>query len=237
MNKRIKCLLVAGLLVVGMNGMKNDVFAAEPLQSTVKNITFEEGLTKKVIPLQNGYITVTITKNDDGTYKIVTEWDSTVVKVTGLQSLFENGDIDSDNFFDENYYCHLVVKNGDMYSVTLDNLGEVPEGFESMGDLSKIDVKFELVDSDGDGVPDIKDDEPEEPENPNPPVDPEDPEDPEEPNPPVEPEEPEDPEEPEQPKEEVIDPETGDASMVAFVSTIAISAAGIYVINRKKDEE
>ena len=217
MSKKIKYLIVAGLLVVGMSGKVN---ALEPLTSTITNPQFEEGTNQRVIKLQDGKITVTITKNDDETYKIVTEWDSTVVKVTGLQSVFENGNMDSSDFFNENYHCHLVVKDGDKYSVTLDKLGEVPAGFNPMGELVKVDVKFEAIDKDGNGVPDFKDDTPTEPEEP--PVDPEEP--------PVE------PEEPEQPKEEITDPETGDTSVIWYGAVATISVAGLYVLNRRKDE-
>lgn len=215
MSKKIKCLIVAGLLVVGMSGKVN---ALEPLTSTITNPQFEEGTNQRVVKLQDGKITVTITKNDDGTYKIVTEWDSTVVKVTGLQSVFENGNMDSSDFFNEDYHCHLVVKDGDKYSVTLDKLGEVPAGFNPMGELVKVDVKFEAIDKDGNGVPDFKDDTPTEPEQP--PVDPEEP-----------------PVEPEQPKEEITDPETGDTSVIWYGAVATISVAGLYVLNRRKDED
>ena len=215
MFKKLKVLLVAGLLVVGMSGNVN---ALEPLTATITNPQFEEGTNQRVVKLQDGKIIVTITKNDDGTYKIVTEWDSTVVKVTGLKTLFENGNMDSSNFFDEDYYCHLVVKDGDKYSVTLDKLGEVPEGFDSMGEIVKVDVIFEAIDKDGNGVPDFKDDTPTEPEQP-----------------PVEPEEP--PVEPEQPKEEIIDPETGDTSVLVYGGLAVAAVAGICIVNRRKDED
>ena len=241
MNKKIKCLLVAGLLVIGMSGNVN---ALEPLTSTITNPQFEEGTNQRVVKLQDGKITITITKNDDGTYKIVTEWDSTVVKVTGLKSLFENGNMDSSNFFDEGYYCHLVVKDGDKYSVTLDKLGEIPEGFNPMGELVKVDVVFEPIDENGNGIPDFKDDEPVTPptDPEEPPVDPEEPPvEPEDPDQPVDPEDPNpeepNPEEPEQPKEEITDPETGDKSVILYGGLATVTVVGLCVLNRKKDED
>lgn len=217
MNRKIKSLLIAGLLVVGMSGLRNDVFAAEPLTSTIKDIVFVEGETQKVIPIQNGYITVTINKTGD-VYDVIVEWDKTVVDVTGITSLFESGN----SLFSDFNTCYDYVVNGDKVTVTIHDVGDVPEGFNSMGDLVKVDVNFKLVDTDGDGIPDIKDDTP----NGDDPQDPE-PEDPKDP-------EPEDPK-PQDPS--VEDPETGDASTMAFVATIALSATGLLVVNRKKDEE
>jgi hypothetical protein len=207
MNKKIKSLLVAGLLVLGMSGMKNDVFADEFLTSTIKDIVFVTDETQKVIPLQNGYITVTINKNN-GVYDVVVEWDKTVVDVIGINSIFENNSLYSD--FNT---CYDYVTVGNKITVTIRDVGNVPEGFNPMGELVQIDVNFNLVDTDGDGAPDIKDDTPngEEPENPQPPEEPQDP--------------------------TVIDPETGDASTIAFVATIALSTAGLIYVNRKKDDE
>ena len=213
MNKKIKTLLVTGLLVIGMSG---NVSALEPQTSTVANPQFEQGVNQRVIKLQDGKITVTIIKNDDGTYKIVTEWDSTAVKVTGLKSLFENGNINSNDFFNEEYHCHLVVKNGEKYSVTIDKLGEVPTGFNPMGELVKIEVTHEAVDKDGNGIADFKDDEPV--------------------TPPTEPENPVDPPVEEEPKEEIIDPETGDSSILAYAGIAVTSMVSLYVLN-KKDED
>lgn len=211
MNKKIKSLLVAGLLVLGMNGMRNDVFADEILTSTVKDIVFVTGETEKTVTLQNGYITVTINKVD-GVYDVVVEWDKTAVDVVGIESIFENNSLFSD--FNT---CYDYVTDGNKIIVTIKDVGSVPAGFDPMGELVQVDVKFNLVDTDGDGVPDIKDDTPngEEPENPQPPQ----PEDPK-PQPPT-----------------VIDPETGDASVIAFVATIALSTAGLVFVNKKKDDE
>ena len=91
MNKKIKSLLVAGLLVVGMSGMKIDAFAAESLTSVIEYPQFEEGQNQKVITLQHGYIVLTITQNEDGSYYITTNWDASVVKVTSVKTFYENG--------------------------------------------------------------------------------------------------------------------------------------------------
>lgn len=207
MNKKIKSLLVAGLLVVGMSGLRNDVFAAEPLTSTIKDIVFVEGETQKVIPLQNGYITVTINKTGD-VYDVIVEWDKTVVDVTGITSLFGSGN----SLFSDFNTCYDYVVDGDKVTVTIHDVGAVPEGFNPMGDLVKVDVNFKLVDTDGDDIPDFKDDEPVAP-----------------------PEEEPKPEEPKDP--EIVDPETGDKSMVVFGATVVVAGGAVYVLNRKKDED
>ena len=67
MNKKIKSLLVAGLLVVGMSG---NAFAAEEAElpavstSTISNPVFEDG--KRVVELQGGLIVVEMTEKENG---------------------------------------------------------------------------------------------------------------------------------------------------------------------------
>ena len=60
LNKRIKSLLVAGLVILGMGFAKVDSFAAETLKSEITDIDFVEGEEQKVIELQQGYIAVTM---------------------------------------------------------------------------------------------------------------------------------------------------------------------------------
>ena len=200
MNKRIKSLIIAGLMVIGMNGnvFANEVELPEVGTAIINNPAFEEGV--RVISLQDGLITVKITENEDGTYDILTTWDSTKVNVTGLKTIYENGNLISDDYFNPEYHCANIIKEGDIYKVSLEGLAEVPEGFDSMGKLVRIELTYENL---------TKGDEPVDP-----PVDPE---------PPVTPE------------EEIIDPETGDVSSMAFVAT-ALLSAGVLVFTRKKDE-
>ena len=214
LNKRIKSLLVAGIVILGMGFAKVDSFAAETLTSAISNIDFVEGETQKVVTLQQGYITVTI-KNNDGVYDVVVEWDKTMVNVIGIDSLFENGD----SLFSDFNTCYDVVYNENKVIVTIKDVNVVPEGFNSVGELVGVNVHFTLVDSDGDGVPDFKDDTP----NPGPGGEEPDPEDP------VEPEEPVNP--------DIDDPETGDASIMPIVVTALASAAGLFVLSKKDDEE
>lgn len=143
MNKKIKSLVVAGLLVIGMSGsvFANEVDLPKVGTAVIENPAFEAGV--RVVSLQDGLITVTITENEDGTYDILTTWDSTKVNVTGLKTFYENGSIVSDDFFNPDYHCANIIKEGDIYKVSLEGLAEVPEGLDSMGKLVKIEVTFE----------------------------------------------------------------------------------------------
>ena len=230
MNKKIKTLLVAGLLVVGMGGK---AFAAEPFVSKIENPQIEEGVQKD-ISFQDGAILLNVNQGDGYYYYITTNWDSTKFKVISVTTYFEDGSyIINETQFKDGEDCATIIKEGDLYKVNLTN--------DLNQKIVKVEVKYDAVDSDGDGVPDFKDDEPVAPpvDPEEPPVDPEEPPvDPEEP--PVDPEEPPvDPEEPpvEEPKEEITDPETGDSSVMLLAGTAVISAGGIYVLTRKKDEK
>ena len=165
MNKKIKSLIVSGLLMVGMCGtvFANEVELPKVGTAVIENPAFEEG--KRVVSLQDGLITVTITENEDGTYDILTTWDSTKVNVTGLKTFYENGSIVSDDFFNPDYHCANIIKEGDIYKVSLEGLAEVPEEFDSMGKLVKIEVTFENLTKGSDPV--------EPPVDPEPPVVPE----------------------------------------------------------------
>ena len=149
MNKKIKSLIVAGLLMVGMCGtvFANEVELPKVGTAVIENPAFEEG--KRVVSLQDGLITVTITENEDGTYDI-------------LKTFYENGSLVSDDFFNPEYHCANIIKEGDIYKVSLEGLAEVPEGFDSMGKLVKIEVTFENLTKGSDPV--------EPPVDPEPPV-------------------------------------------------------------------
>ena len=206
LNKRIKSLLVAGLLVLGMSFAKVDSFAAETLMSEITEIEFVEGEEQKVIELQHGYITITLTKTEEGNYLVATDWDSSVLKVVSVTTYYKDEYFYiSETQFKDGEACSTIIKGEDgIYRVNLSDMNK--------SGLEKVEVKFELVDSDGDGVPDFKDDTPngEEPGE-------EEPEDPKNPN--------------------VTDPETGDTSMMPIVVTAVVSAAGLFILNKKDDEE
>jgi LPXTG-motif cell wall-anchored protein len=164
LNKRIKSMLVAGLVILGMGFAKVDSFAAETLKSEITDIDFVEGEEQKVIELQQGYITVTINREADGKYDVIVKWDKTMVNVIGIDSLFESGN----PLYSDFNTCYDVEYEGNNIIVTIKDVNEMPEGFNPVGELIGVNVHFTLVDSDNDGVPDFKDDtpKPEEPEKP-----------------------------------------------------------------------
>lgn len=204
MNRKIKSLIMAGVLVVMMGG---NVHANEPLMSSITNPQFEEGTNQKVVTLQNGAITLTITEEDGYYYYLTTNWDSSKFKVISVKTYFEEGYMMiNETQFRDGDDCDTIIKEDGMYKVNLAN--DVDKK------LVKVEVMYEPIDNDGNGIPDFKDDTPTEPENP-----------------PVE------PEEPEQPKEEIVDPETGDKSLFIYCGVAAVAVVGLCVVNRKKDED
>ena len=163
MSKKIKSLIVAGLLMVGMCG---NVFANENNLPSVSTSIIEypefNDENKAHVSLQADGIQVNITKNDDGTYDIRVEWDSTKFNVTGLKSFFENGNLVSDDFFNPEYHCANILKEGDKCIVSLEGLGDVPEGLNPMGELIKVEVTFENLTK---GSNPVTPGDPEEPKN------------------------------------------------------------------------
>jgi hypothetical protein len=196
MFKKVKSLLVAGLLVLGMGFAKVDSFAAEvdPLVSKITNIEFVEGEQQKVETLQHGYITVTMNRAADGKYDIIVKWDKTILDVVKVESIFEKNALISDL-----NTCYDVKYEGNNVIVTIKDVNVVPEGFDPVGELKGVNVYFTLVDSDGDGVPNFKEGTPVPPE-----------------------------------KEE---PETGDASIAIIAGSVVVAGVGLYLLNRKKDDE
>lgn len=198
MNKKIKSLLVAGLLVVGMSGnvfADDDTPIVPPHESSITHIVLGDEYS-----LQDGGLKVTL--DPSGMLVLKTSLD-----------------------FNENYNLlnvMITLDDGTVENVTIDKFTTygVGDGIEyqlnlASGRIDRLDVDavkvcFEYVDStdsDNDGVPDFKDDEP---VNPEPPVE----------------------EEP-----EINDPNTGDAGMMVGVITVAAASIGLFVVNKKKDEE
>lgn len=165
MNKRIKSLLIAGLLVFSMSG---NAFANNSYTSVVENPKFEEGTNQKLFELQDGNIVLNITENEDGSYYITINWDSSKVRVISVKTYYENEyEVTSETQFKDGEDCSTIIKDGDNYKVNLSDMIK--------SKLVKVEVKFEPV----------KDDEPV-----TPPTDPEEP--------PVDPEEPPTGEEPQE---------------------------------------
>lgn len=142
LNKRIKSLLVAGLLVVSMSGM---AFAAEtelPKESTskIENPIFTNG--KHETSLQGGLIKVEMSEKENGDVDIKLSWDSKI-KIKGVRTYYVNaedaadqGSIDHTNYFETWYKCNTLAKEGDF------NVGTVAGGIEGKK-LVRIEIDFE----------------------------------------------------------------------------------------------
>ena len=201
LNKRIKSLLVAGLLVMSMTG---GAFAAEtelPASGTsvIEYPNFGD-FSFKDYSLQGGNIILTLYKDSNG-YRANIKWVAENFKVTGIKMIYEDEsfsvrDIMLPGEAAEGQDCYIAVQDGEYFKVA------VNDGIKDKK-LVKVEVMFENL---------TKDDEPVVP-----PV-----------IPPVDPEEPE---------EDVKDPETGDASIMPIVATALASAAGLFVLSKKDDEE
>lgn len=206
LNKRIKSLLVAGLLVFSMNGVAfatEDSVADKNGVATITNPKFDangnRSITKAIL---NGDIKVnlveTVDEDGDYLYNIEVSWDSTKVKLTDIQSSYENGNIMHGNYVGDWYHCNTLVKEGDIYKVTVEGGSESFETIKGLGKLTELRIYYEAVKSS-------------DPVNPNPNPDPE--------------------------EKITYEPVTGDASIMPIVITAVVSAAGLYVLNKKDDEE
>ena len=142
MNKKVKSLLVAGLLVFSMAG---SAFAAEESElpsvstSTITHPKFEDG--KRVVELQGGLIVVEMTEKENGEYDIVVKWKEESIKILGVKSYYENGSIDHTNYFEELYHCNTLGEEGEFVFGKVLGGGA---GFSGpLGKLVKVEVTFE----------------------------------------------------------------------------------------------
>lgn len=204
MNKKLKSLLVAGLLVVGMSG---NVFADEipqgPFVSYKTYPTLLDESSEAVF--QNGAIVVDVSKeelSEQDVFHYSLEWNSHKFKMNKLILFLEDGSTITE---------HLDSASG--IAQTEDVVGK--ENFKifksqtatvSGSNIVKIQVQYEYgTDTDGDGIPDFKDDEPVTPPG----------------------------------KPEISDPETGDSGLITVVGTsvATLSAVGLFLVNKKKEDE
>lgn len=199
LNKRIKSLLVAGLVILGMGFAKVDSFAAEPLVSAIEYSAFNE-LGEKQQSFQKGAIVVDI--EDHGSYQYYTKvtYDDTKFKIKDVIVTDEkNTEYNNTAIFtfSKEEYLYRDEESGKM-------IADLPV-CQMDAKLVKVQVIYEPVDLDGNGIPDFKD---------STGTDPEDPKE----------------------EEKITDPETGDTSIMPIVATAVISAAGLYLVNRKNEE-
>lgn len=92
MNKKIKSLLVAGLLVVGMGFATVDSYAAEITNSITEfnYVDIDGGPVASVHTLEGGNITITIrdvsgySGNPEGTHEISANWDTSMIDMKSI---------------------------------------------------------------------------------------------------------------------------------------------------------
>ena len=195
MFKKAKCLLVAGLLALGMSGVS---FANELELPTIGTSVIEypnfEDKTFKEFKLQGDNIILTLYKDSDG-YRANVKWVAENLNVTGIKMIYEDGSYSYRDIMveaEEGKDCYLAIKDGEFYKVSIN------DGVKNK-ELVKVELTFENL---------TKSDEPITPW------------------------------EPEEPKENVIDPETGDKSILVYtVVGVASSIALLQLNKKKKDEE
>jgi hypothetical protein len=205
LNKKIKSILVAGLVIMSMTGAvfaEGETVLGDPVVSTITNPKFTNN--KAVIELQNGDIVIEITESEGFYYYTTTTWNATKLQVIDVITTFEYKDDPntSSNEGGLGSTYHEALFNEDKCGVVLDK--ETHKYVNMVDDndakLVKIEVKFAAIKSD-EGT---------------------------EPGPGTE----------QEPEQEIDDKTpTGDASIMPIVVTAAVSAAGLFVLNRKDDEE
>lgn len=143
LSKKIKSLLVAGLLVFSMSGAAFAEGADLPKTSTsvIEYPKFEDG--KRIVELQGGLIIAELTEKENGDISIKVKWHADNIKILGVKSYYENetdatdkGSIDHTNYFEELYHCNTLVKEGDFYT------GRVLGGIAGKK-LVKVEIAFE----------------------------------------------------------------------------------------------
>ena len=141
MNKKLRTLLLAGLLTLGMSTVTfaNESELPAVSTSTVTHPKFEDG--KRVVELQGGLIIVDMTEKENGEYDIVVKWKGESIKILGVKSIYENGTIDHTNHFEELYHCNTLGTDGEFVFGKVLGGGD---GFSGpLGKLVKVEVTFE----------------------------------------------------------------------------------------------
>ena len=202
LNKRIKSLLIAGLLVFSMVG---GVFAEGETLPAEGTIEVEypdfEGKSFKDYSFQDGNIKLRLYRDykSEGVfdYRADVIWTAENVKVTNVKFIYKDESSSERNIklpgeTAEGENCYDAVADGENYKAI--NIAD------SIEEKELIEVQITYINK-------TKSDKPVTPEP-----------------------------EPEEEDEEIKDPATGDASIMPLVATAVISAAGLYLVNRKDEE-
>lgn len=150
MFKKIKSLLLAGVLVLAMGG---NVFAAEAQAvSTITNPKFVEGEFNK--QLQEGNIVIKATEQDGYYYYVTTEWNGEKIKIIDVKLHFEDGSVVYNEALFKEDKCGVVQdKEGWKYVNLVNDVDKK---------VVKIEVVFEPVKGNDPVVPPVEPEEPEE---------------------------------------------------------------------------
>lgn len=196
LNKRIKSLLVAGLLIFSMSGAVFAEGADLPKEATIKIEYPDFGAsTQKIYELQDGKILLTLNDDSSG-YRAFVNWVAAEYKVTQIRLFFDDGshsviDVKLPGEAKEGENCYEAKLIGDKYKVSVGNITTDRQ-------LIRVEIDYiNLTKSDNPVTPPVTPD----------------------------------------PEEKVTDPETGDASIMPIVATAVLSAAGLYIVCKKDDEE
>lgn len=144
MFKKIKSLLLAGVLVLAMGG---NVFAAEAQAvSTITNPKFVEGEFNK--QLQEGNIIIKATEQEGNYYYVTTEWNGEKVKVIDVKLHFADGSVVYNEALFKEDKCGVVQDKEGWKIVNLVN--DVDQK------VVKIEVVFEPVKGNDPVVPPVE---------------------------------------------------------------------------------
>ena len=148
MNKKLRSLIIAGLLVVSMAG---GVFAeGEDLPPTgTIEIDYPkfDGVTQRVFNELGGNIFLTLykdTNTDENTgevssvYRAIIKWNPDAVNVTGVKMTYADGTTayrDIMTSAPEDQDCYVAIQDGDQFKVNIQDNIE--------GELVKVEIMFE----------------------------------------------------------------------------------------------
>ena len=171
LNKRIKSLLVAGLVILGMSG---NAFAAGESTSQFTSYqlcsTILDGSSEAVF--QNGAIVVDIIELEESTesqdvYHYSLEWNNHKFKMNKLTIFLDNGK----TIVEDLNSTSGIAQTKDVAGKENFKFFKSQTAVAEDAKMVKIQVEYDYgTDTDGDGKPDFKDDKPTEPEKVDPPT-------------------------------------------------------------------
>ena len=141
LNKRIKSVLIAGILVLGMGFAKVDSYAAE-ITNNITEFNFvnvDDGPLASVHTFEDENITITIrsvggyTGNPEGTYEISANWDTSMIDMKSINVVTMQNTIEASKETTE-----LELKDGQAFLSIRINIEQA---------IDAINLEYELADS------------------------------------------------------------------------------------------